>query len=171
MFIHEHQLDHKIEKYKHQLCLKSININFVPKVDVYTFQFCVPVSVLSILVPGPARHYSAVVPRGTAWHDFAPGHVVLVPSSRHDGTTRHGTTVPPCLIVSCPIVSCCARVVSCPCRAGTMAIYNEDIGSPCRSPCQQVIQGSGHPFMSIAEREVESKQRTHSHHQAGKPHA
>jgi hypothetical protein len=94
--------------------LKNININFVSKVDVYTFQLCAPVSVLSILVPGPARHYSAVVPRCTTRHDFAPGRVVLVPSSRHGGTTGHGTTVPPCLIVSCRVVSCPCRVVPAP---------------------------------------------------------
>jgi hypothetical protein len=62
-------------------------------------------------VPGPAQHYSAAVPRGTARHDFAPGRVVLVPSSRHDDTIRHGTTVPPCLIVLCPVVSCRARAM------------------------------------------------------------
>jgi hypothetical protein len=64
-------------------------------------------------VPGPARHYSAAVPRGTTWHDFAPGRVVLVPSSRHDGTTRHDTTVPPYLIVVCPLVLCPLVPVSC----------------------------------------------------------
>ena len=70
-----------------------------------------------VLVP---RHGTSPLGCCALWHGMTlsegfsamPG-----PESRHGGTTRHGTTVTPCLIVPC-------RVVLVPCSASAARLEN-----------------------------------------------
>jgi hypothetical protein len=53
---------------------------------------------------GPTPALCAAVSRGRPLHNFGDGRTVLAPHSRHSGTTRHGTTVPPWPSVPCGAV-------------------------------------------------------------------
>ena len=77
-----------------------------------------------VLVP---RHGTSPLGCCALWHGMTlsegfsamPG-----PESRHGGTTRHGTTVTPCLIVPCRVV-----LVPCSASAARLGNYSDDDGA------------------------------------------
>ena len=75
-----------------------------------------------VLVP---RHGTSPLDCHALWHGTALSEgfsAVPGPESGHGGTTRHGTAVTLCLIVSCLIVPC--RVVLVPCSASAARLEN-----------------------------------------------